>query len=105
MFCPGPGTSGSKGIIQRWLDKLGLFRCPSEPMDESPEEIGDTNYAFCIADTIVDNAGVTTRGMFETKTFRGFAEVIDGLSMNIFMSEIKVNGGAMLFCAMFSPVI
>ena len=92
MFCPLPGTTGDNGIIQPWLDKLTLFRCPSDPKQESADEMGYTNYAFCVADTIVDNASGTTRGMFETKSFRRIAEATDGLSMTIFMSEIKVDG-------------
>ena len=92
MFCPLPDTPGDNGLIKPWLYKLTLFRCPSDPKQESAEEMGYTNYAFCVADTIVDNASGTTRGMFETKTFRRIAEVTDGLSMTIFMSEIKVGG-------------
>ena len=92
MFCPLPTTPGSNGLIKPWLYKLSLFRCPSDPKQDSPKEMGYTNYAFCVADTIVDNANGTTRGMFETKTFRRIAEVTDGLSMTIFMSEIKVDG-------------
>ena len=56
LFCPLPSTPGSNGLNKPWLYKLSLFRCPSDPKQESAEEMGYTNYAFCVADTIVDNA-------------------------------------------------
>ena len=36
MPCPLPGTTGDNGIIQPWLDKLTLFRCPSDPKQRCP---------------------------------------------------------------------
>jgi len=58
--------------------------------------MGYTNFAFCVADTIVDNASGKTRGMFETKTFGRIAEATDVLSMTIFMSGARGGLGIVL---------
>jgi|GEM_PF-2497303 len=55
-------------------------------------EMGFTNYAFSLSDTIIDNANGKTRGMFEATTYRRHRDVTDGLSNTIFMSEIRVDG-------------
>ena len=80
MFCPGPGSNGPNGqVIQPWLDKLSLFRCPSDPKTELEAEMGYCNYVFSVGDTIVDNANQATRGIFESGRFRRMSEVrVDG---------------------------
>lgn len=86
---PHPGeTAGDQ--YTPWLTKLAGLHCPSEPKEALPNEIGFTNYVFCVGDTIVDNANGPTRGMFERKTCRRMAAVQDGLSTSIFMSEVKL---------------
>lgn len=93
MFCPLPGSSGAGGeVIQPWLDKLSLFRCPSDPKTELEEEMGYCNYVFSVGDTIVDNANQSTRGIFESGRFRRLSEITDGLSNTIAMSEVRVDG-------------
>jgi prepilin-type processing-associated H-X9-DG protein len=93
MFCPGPGSNGPNGqVIQPWLDKLSLFRCPSDPKTELEEEMGYCNYVFSVGDTIVDNANQSTRGVFESGRFRRLSEITDGLSNTIAMSEVRVDG-------------
>ena len=93
MFCPLPGSNGPSGqLIQPWLDKLSLFRCPSDPKTESEEEMGYCNYVFSVGDTIVDNANQATRGIFESGRFRRLSEITDGLSNTIAMSEVRVDG-------------
>ncbi len=92
MMCPAPTSSTSSVQIEPWLDQLDPLRCPSDPRREYPGEMGYTNYAFCVGDTIVDNASGKTRGMFEASTLRRLRDVTDGLSNTIFMSEIKVDG-------------
>lgn len=88
---PHPGeTVGDE--YTPWLTKLAGLRCPSDPRDALPDEIGFTNYVFCVGDTITDNANGPTRGMFERKTCRRMAAVQDGLSTTIFMSEVKIGG-------------
>ena len=92
LFCPGPGSNGPNGqVIQPWLDKLSLFRCPSDPKRESEEEMGYCNYVFSVGDTIVDNANQETRGAFESGRFRRMSEITDGLSNTILMSEVRVD--------------
>lgn len=91
-FCPWPGSTGSNGqLIQPWLDKLTLFRCPSDPKTEREDEMGYCNYVFSVGDTIVDNANQATRGVFESGRFRRMNEITDGLSNTIMMSEVKVD--------------
>ena len=91
--CPGPGSTGAGGqVIQPWLDKLSLFRCPSDPKTELEAEMGYCNYVFSVGDTIVDNANQATRGIFESGRFRRLSEIIDGLSNTIAMSEVRVDG-------------
>ena len=90
-FCPDPGTPGPNGHIQPWLDKLSLFRCPSDSRSESEDEMGYLNYVFSVGDTIVDNANQSTRGMFESGKFRRLNEISDGLSNTIAMSEVRVD--------------
>ena len=92
MMCPVPRSSSRTVVIEPWLDKVDLFRCPSDPRRESESEMGYTNYAFSLGDTIIDNANGKTRGMFESTTYRRHRDVTDGLSNTIFMSEIKVDG-------------
>ena len=92
MMCPAPPSSNSSVQIEPWLDQLDALRCPSDPRREYPGEMGYTNYAFSVGDTIIDNASGKTRGMFEASTFRKLRDVTDGLSNTIFLSEIKVDG-------------
>ncbi len=92
MMCPAPSSSNSNYHIEPWLDQLDPLRCPSDPRREYAGEMGYTNYAFSVGDTIIDNAIGQTRGMFEASTFRRLRDVTDGLSNTIFLSEIKVDG-------------
>ena len=77
MMCPSPTSSSSTVVIEPWLVKVDLFRCPSDPRRESESEMGYTNDAFSLGDTIIDNANGKTRGMFESTTYR---QPIDNLS-------------------------
>ncbi len=95
--CPLPGVTGQSGIIHPWLDKVPLFRCPSDPVGDRAEAMGCSNYVFSVGDTIIDNASGPTRGMFESGTFRRLIDVMDGLSNTIAISEVRVNG-KMLEC-------
>ncbi len=92
FFCPLPNSGGANGPIQPWLDKLSLFRCPSDPKSELEGEMGYSNYVFSVGDTIVDNANQATRGVFESGRFRRLSEITDGLSNTIAMSEVRVDG-------------
>ena len=92
MYCPLPGSNGASGQeIKPWLDKLSLFRCPSDPKTELDEEMGYCNYVFSVGDTIVDNANQATRGLFESGRFRRLSDIADGLSNTIAMSEVRVD--------------
>lgn len=86
---PHPGETAG-GEYTPWLTKLSDLRCPSDPKEALADEIGFTNYVFCVGDTIINNATGPTRGMFERKTCRRMAAVQDGLSSTIFMSEVKI---------------
>lgn len=90
-FCPLPGVTGQSGTIHPWLDKMPLFRCPSDPIADRAEAMGCSNYVFSVGDTIIDNANEPTRGMFESGNFRRLIDVTDGLSNTIAISEVRVD--------------
>ena len=75
-----------------WQKFVSVFRCPSDPGDESA--FGQTNYAFCFGDAA---AGLTDRrlgrGMFSGGGGIEFWQVIDGLSHTIAMGEIMTDLG------------
>jgi prepilin-type N-terminal cleavage/methylation domain-containing protein len=80
------------GRYKPYLIQPPILKCPSEIKVKRELEIGYTNYAFCVGDSINDNCSGPTRGMFEGTTYREHAAVKDGLSSTIAMSEIRVDG-------------
>ena len=80
------------GRYKPYLVQPALLKCPSEIKLKRELEIGYTNYAFCVGDSILYNCSGPTRGMFEGTTYREHAAVKDGLSSTIAMSEIRVDG-------------
>jgi prepilin-type N-terminal cleavage/methylation domain-containing protein/prepilin-type processing-associated H-X9-DG protein len=81
---------------------LPLFRCPSSPQSKitypTAGGIGFRNYRFCMGDSIASTIGSgflsDTRGMFGTYSRVRIADVLDGLSNTITMSERDSGTGA-----------
>jgi hypothetical protein len=73
-----------------WNVDIDVYRCPSDPgpqrRDQSPSLL---SYKASIGDVLNDNAN-DTRGLFGFQYGAKFAEVTDGLSNTIFMSEMAI---------------
>ncbi len=91
-----------------WRTTVSTYRCPSDPMQGAAGETGLNNYAACVGDAYqttntggVDDFGVVTdvtakttrmRGVFETRSFTGFRDILDGTSNTIMCAEMLVDG-------------
>lgn len=77
--------------------RIPMFLCPSEPntqvdVDVSFGAIGGNNYGFSMGDWYVwggPTGTVPTRSAFGVNLNRRWADVTDGLSQTLFMSEVK----------------
>lgn len=72
-----------------WGVKLEALDCPSDP-GRTTDAIADTNYVFCVGDTIGQINGQNfnqSRGMFMVRESTRFADIVDGTSNTIAMSE------------------
>lgn len=74
--------------------------CPSEPRGEIPDGyLGRNNYVFCQgdfpgrSDTVPSGAGHNNRGSFVSYVWRSLADVTDGLSNTIGVSERGIGAG------------
>ncbi|WP_373649858.1 DUF1559 domain-containing protein [Schlesneria sp. DSM 10557] len=73
------------------------FLCPSEPNSQPQQHatfgpIGGVNYGFSMGDWYVwggPDGGPPTRSAFGVNLRRRFADITDGLSSTLFMSEVK----------------
>lgn len=80
-----------------WRTVIPAFQCPSDGIFTSAyaqSTIAPKNYVFCVGDTINDNAGNETRGMFAWSRWRQMASLVDGTSVTAAVSEtcIGLNG-------------
>ncbi|MBX3442620.1 MAG: DUF1559 domain-containing protein [Planctomyces sp.] len=82
---------------QPWRTQMPVLKCPSETgRGTGWPQIGRTNYAFCIGDTIEANheggqwSSRKARGMFFLWSSLGVQDMTDGSSNTILMGEIGV---------------
>ena len=96
-------TSTGGGLLSPWdtsaaatyfkPDIPGLI-CPSDPMPEVRNESPMVNnYRVNVGDTLNDNNGTTTRGMFAFRSSFRLADILDGSTNTILMAE-SVKGGS-----------
>ncbi len=89
---PFPGETLG-GTYAPWLFQIPQLLCPNENARAEKFEIGRTSYGFCIGDNVVDAAFGNTRGMFQPLRWKRLAEVRDGTSNSLAMTELKVQAG------------
>jgi prepilin-type N-terminal cleavage/methylation domain-containing protein/prepilin-type processing-associated H-X9-DG protein len=80
----GEGSGQTTMFVQRFP----VLKCPSDPAsaEQMAEGRGVNNYAFCSGDTLI-SVGTTGSGMFRRFESVKMAEVTDGTSNTIAMSE------------------
>ena len=97
---PGPGGQlyASMGPVPweshftPWTNEIPVYRCPSDPA--KTDELGLTNYTFCIGDHLVDvHRADNPRGVFAGSLTRSFDEITDGTGNTIAMAEISTDLG------------
>jgi Protein of unknown function (DUF1559) len=76
-----------------WDTNFPYFVCPSELTSKpKPAEYGATNYAFCWGDSVASILDIPdrlpTRGPFQARVYKRFADVKDGLSNTLAFGEI-----------------
>jgi prepilin-type N-terminal cleavage/methylation domain-containing protein/prepilin-type processing-associated H-X9-DG protein len=89
----GPATNTSWVV---WNVEIKLFQCPSDPGYDQPGEMRKNNYCFCQGDDYLNMNGTNrnnTRGMFGRLFWYSSADVTDGLSNTIAMTERLRQGG------------
>jgi prepilin-type N-terminal cleavage/methylation domain-containing protein len=88
---PFPGETFS-GQYTPWLFQIPQLVCPSEPMRRGDNEIGYTNYALSVGDNVVNVANGVTRGLFQARSWKRHASVLDGTSNSFAFIEMKIGG-------------
>ncbi len=88
-----PGGPRGDGNWAVWNRPPAVFRCPSDPgvVTRVNNDSGH-NYVLCVGDQVnIINTATNNRGMFTRLACRRFAEVTDGTSNTLLMSEICCN--------------
>lgn len=90
-FPPGGPRGDASWAV--WNRPPSIFRCPSDPgaVTRGNSDKGH-NYVLCVGDQVnFVNSSNNTRGMFSRANSRRFAEVTDGTSNTLLMSETCCN--------------
>ena len=82
-----PGTSGNNGKLM--AKNLPVCRCPSDTALVAQSGYGPTNYVACVGSEDFVFPGYFS-GVFGINSFTSFAQVSDGLSQTMCLSECKV---------------
>jgi len=88
-----PGGPRGDGSWVVWNRPPAVFRCPSDPgvLTRGNSDKGH-NYVLCVGDQVnFVNGSTNNRGMFTRLNCRRFAEVTDGTSNTLLMSETCCN--------------
>jgi len=87
-----PGGPPPWNVWAVWDTAPRNLSCPSDPGATNPTT-KDNNYAFCVGDSVANIRDATQlRGLFATNRCTRMADVTDGLSNTIMMSErLKAN--------------
>jgi prepilin-type N-terminal cleavage/methylation domain-containing protein/prepilin-type processing-associated H-X9-DG protein len=83
-----PGASGNPNTQLR-DEELAICRCPSDRNITPTPGFGPTNYVACIGDTQLSD--LPTEGLFGTNSFTRIAEILDGTSNTMGLSECMIN--------------
>ena len=82
-----PGSSGSNATLMAM--KLPICRCPSDPAPPPLAGYGPTNYMACVGYEDLTDPGHYS-GAFGINSFMPAAQISDGLSQTMFLSECKI---------------
>jgi hypothetical protein len=84
-----------QGGFTPWRTVMDVMVCPSSS-GQTTDNIGDTNYVFCVGDGMFGNNGANLtrqRGIFMTNRTFGFKDMVDGSSNTIALSECGLQNG------------
>lgn len=85
------------GHYEPWRVQVGTFRCPSDIGEQRRLQRARLNYAGCVGDAVRGTHGgwgdERNRGVFRSRYFHNFRDVLDGLSNTVMVGEIATDGG------------